>query len=155
MKACTPSAHAVPERVIARIWDRVDMRGPDECWPWKLSTGSHGYGQVGWKVDGSRTNAMTTAHRVAWMAANGETVIPPGMTVDHVCHNRVCCNPAHLRLLTNEENARDNGFSSRTHCPLGHPYDESNTMYRPTAHGGIGRYCRECMNTRWRPGRKS
>ena len=99
-----PSLHPVPERVIARIFDHVDRRGPDECWPWTLSRGSHGYGQVGWWA-GDRS-AMTTAHRVVWIAVHGP--IPDGMTVDHRCRFGQCCNPRHLRLRTNLDNARDN-----------------------------------------------
>lgn len=139
-----PSAYGVPESVIERIWDRVDVRGPGDCWPWLLSLGSHGYGQVGWKVDGESRNAMTTAHRVAWMAHHGES-IPVGMTVDHLCRNRPCCNPAHLRLLSNRLNGRLNGHALKTHCPHGHPYDEANTYVQPsTGH----RSCRTCMRRR-------
>ena len=83
-----------------------------------------------------------TAHRVAW-ALRHDQQIPVGMTVDHWCHNRVCCNPAHLRLLSNVENARDNTFGDRTHCPRGHEYDEANTYIGPTG----GRRCRTCART--------
>lgn len=51
---------------------------------------------------------MTTAHRAAWVGANGRQV-PDGLTVDHICHVRLCVNPMHLRLRTNIDNARDNG----------------------------------------------
>lgn len=132
----------IPQRVLDRIWDRVDMSaGPDACWPWKLSIGSHGYGQVGWH-DGDRTRVVT-AHRAAWSAAN-DRPIPDGLTVDHICRNRPCCNPAHLRLLTNTQNASDNGFRRRTHCPQGHPYDAFNTYFNTEGH----RSCRECNRLR-------
>lgn len=138
-KARRSSEHEVPQRVIARIFDYVDVRGPDECWPWKLSLGSHGYGQVGWGLPDGR-NAGTTAHRVAWIACYGP--IPEGMTVDHRCRNAPCCNPLDLRLLPNVDNATDNGQSSKTHCPKNHPYDVDNTYVRPlTGH----RSCRQCV----------
>lgn len=105
-KTTPPSIHPVPRRVIDRIFDRVEVKGSGECWPWKLSLGSHGYSQASWSIGGGR-NAVTTAHRVAWMAAMGP--IPEGLTIDHLCRNHPCCNPAHLRLLSNVENARDNG----------------------------------------------
>lgn len=99
----------VPQHVLDRVMDRVDVRGADECWPWKLSIGSHGYGQIGWNVDGK--NVTTTAHRAAWSATNGP--IAGDLTVDHICRNKVCCNPAHLRLLSNVDNARDNVQAQR------------------------------------------
>lgn len=88
------------------FWSKVDVRAIDECWPWLQSTASHGYGQT-W--DGV---TVRLAHRVGWALAN-EQQVPDGMTVDHICHNRTCINPDHLRLLTNVENARDNRAAQR------------------------------------------
>lgn len=33
--------------------------------------------------------------------------IPPSLTVDHICRNKLCVNPSHLRLLTLADNVRD------------------------------------------------
>lgn len=130
----------LPDRVRDRFWDRVETGPPDECWAWRLSTGSHGYGQVGWS-EGGKTRMVLT-HRVAWFLTNGP--IPADLTVDHVCRNRVCCNPAHLRLLTNLENAKDNGMARKTHCLRGHPFDEKNTYRNARGH----RFCRACRRER-------
>lgn len=121
-KAARPSAHPVPQRVIDTFWTKVEVREDDECWPWQLSAGGHGYGQVGWDTgmkrdNGNRINAMTTAHRVAWIAWTGQP-IPSGMTIDHLCRNRLCCNPHHLRMMTNLQNAKDNGWAAGTHSLL-------------------------------------
>jgi hypothetical protein len=113
-------------------WHDVEIGASDECWPWVKSTASHGYGQT-W--DGT---TVRLAHRVAWTLANGP--IPAGMTIDHLCRNRRCCNPAHLRLLTNLENARDNGPARRTHCPRGHEYAGENLYVSPRG----DRRCRVC-----------
>lgn len=114
------------------FWHKVDIGGPDECWPWRMSTGAHGYGQT-W--DGI---TVRLAHRCAWTLAHGP--IPAGLTVDHVCRNRPCCNPAHLRLLSNVANATDNGQGRKTHCPQGHPYAGDNLYVNPQGH----RLCRAC-----------
>ena len=120
------------------FWLKVDVRDAAECWAWQQSTGSHGYGQT-W--DGI---TVRLAHRVAW-AVWHDSQLPEGMTVDHACRNRICVNPAHLRLMTNKENASMNGNSRRTHCPRGHPYDNANTYRRPiTGH----RLCRACVQAR-------
>lgn len=97
-------------------WSRVNRGDHEECWLWTQSCGSHGYGQT-W--DGS---TVLLAHRVAWTLVNGE--IPDGLTIDHVCRNRKCCNPSHLRLLSNIDNATDNGQISKTHCPARHDTEE-------------------------------
>lgn len=36
---------------------------------------------------------------------NGE--IPPKMLVSHSCHNKLCVNPNHLKLVTSKENYDD------------------------------------------------
>lgn len=77
------------------FWDRVDKSG--QCWEW---TGGRniegGYGQF-WK-DGRHQKA----HRVSYEMHVGP--IPAEMVVDHVCMNKVCVNPAHLRLATVKQN---------------------------------------------------
>lgn len=129
----------IPDRVVPRFCAYVQQdHSPDACWLWTASIGSHGYGQIGWQV-GEGRNTMVLAHRVAWWLAHGP--IPDGLTVDHRCRVRRCCNPAHLRLLTNVENARDNGMARRTHCPHGHEYTPENT--RRDRHGH--RFCRACQ----------
>jgi hypothetical protein len=41
-------------------------------------------------------------HRIAYEAAHGP--IPKGMTVDHRCQVKMCCNVDHLRLATKSQN---------------------------------------------------
>ena len=138
-----PSEHAVPQRVLDRVWDNIDIRVPG-CWPWKLSIGNHGYGQVGWQT-GLGCNAGTTAHRVVWMSLFGP--IPEGMTIDHSCRFRPCCNPLHLRLRSNIDNASDNGFATKTHCKHGHEFTPENTIFRRDRFGRRCRACRDTANT--------
>lgn len=90
-----------------RFWAKVDQSGgPDACWPWTASLGTTGYGQV------SRRGRMgKKCHRIAWELTNGP--IPTGGAILHVCDNRPCCNPAHLRLGTIGDNNRDTAAKGR------------------------------------------
>ena len=45
------------------------------------------------------------AHRMAYEVAKGD--IPEGMHILHSCDNPKCCNPAHLRPGTHQENMDD------------------------------------------------
>jgi hypothetical protein len=133
----------VPPRVVQRFCERIDHSDLFGCWLWTLSPDAYGYGRIGWTVRG--INYRVYAHRLAWWLAHGP--IPAGLTVDHQCHTRMCCNPAHLRLLTRIENSRiqHNHQRRKTHCPRGHPYDEANTYRHPAGR----RVCRTCKRSRW------
>lgn len=89
-----------------RLWSWIDQRGPDECWPWQMRSRTAGYGCIG---AGPKRNKVL-AHRAVWESVNGP--IPAsdayhGTVVMHLCDNRLCCNPAHLRLGTQADNVRD------------------------------------------------
>lgn len=78
---------------------------------------------------------MKLAHRLIYTAIVG--VIPDGLYLDHLCHNRPCVNPHHLTPVTPKQNGstslpggRATRAVNRTHCPSGHEYTIENT-YRP------------------------
>jgi len=82
-----------------RFWSKVDVRGPDDCWPWTAGRGSWGYGQF-WL---SSLGRSPQAHRVAAHLGIG----PGHGNVLHRCDNPPCCNPAHLYWGTPGDNMRD------------------------------------------------
>jgi hypothetical protein len=128
----------------ARFWALVDRSGESSCWPWRGAI-TAGYGMF----------SPFRAHRVAYTLLCGP--IPAGLMLDHLCRNRACVNPAHLRPCTNRENVLAAGSESRTAinaaktaCPLGHPYDSVNT-YNPAANNPArqpDRRCRACDRLR-------
>ena len=94
----TTVSHEVIEfadQAMFRVW--VDKGDPTECWNW-LDRTRGGYGHWWWRGEKKEVGA----HRVAWMIENGE--IPEGKVIDHICHNTLCVNPAHLRAVTHKEN---------------------------------------------------
>jgi hypothetical protein len=84
-----------------RFWAKVEVRGPNECWPWTGMSRTYGYGSI--LISGER--GKTTSNRAAWELSVGP--IPHGMVVRHNCHNRECCNPSHLMLGTRADNVED------------------------------------------------
>lgn len=96
---------------VAAFLARIDMQpGADACWPWLGSILASGYGQVWW---GGRPQG---AHRVAVMLADGAWPAP-GLVVRHLCHNRVCCRPVHLRVGTHQDNSDDMVAAGRQRGP--------------------------------------
>ena len=90
---------------IERFWRNVDVKGPDECWDWKLSTDRCKYGKT--RIG----KAYLLAHRVAYMIKNGH--IDGSVMVLHGCDNSICCNPAHLHPGTHLDNMRERGARGR------------------------------------------
>lgn len=76
-----------------RFWDKVDKS--EDCWAWLGYIMPNGYGLFA-------CPRSRLAHRYSYELHYGEIV--GGLHVDHMCHDRSCVNPAHLRLATPKEN---------------------------------------------------
>jgi hypothetical protein len=114
-----------------RFWSKVEKT--DGCWLWTASTFTQrGYGQFA--VDGK---ARTTAHRIAWELTHGpipKTVNGKPSVLMHSCDNRLCCNPAHLRVATQAENLKDMADKGRQRSVLGYRWRleaGKRVFYRP------------------------
>lgn len=110
LKATLPPS----QRDIQRFWFYVDK--PDACWPFRLDIDRDGYGNIEWRGKRAR------AHRVSWELAGRDLPEWP-MVLDHICKNRACVNPAHLRVVSQADNT--GVFAVRD--PVGHSF------YRLTA----------------------
>src|SRR5215475_3547416 len=85
-----------------RFWAKVLLpEHPEGCMRWTSTTLLNGYGQFRY---GPRPRQQQYAHRVAWELCNGP--IPPGMMIDHLCHNPECVRPDHLEPVTASVNAQ-------------------------------------------------
>ena len=119
-----------------------------ECWEWERGKTTGGYGVV--RRTGDKTSDTTRlVHREAYLIANGE--IEAGLQIDHICHNRKCYRPSHLRAVTQRENLLASNslnitraFSEQTHCKRGHEFTPENTITRTNPNGRLGRECRTC-----------
>ena len=98
---------SAPADAIRYFMDRVQIDDIDDCWLWKLSTGSHGYGQLFWD------DRVQTAHRFSYHLFKGD---PGRLNVNHICGKRRCCNPAHLYAGSQLENFQDM-LRHGTHVP--------------------------------------
>ena len=147
----------MPHLWIERFLDMVAFEPNTGCWVWtgqrslvQKGTGKRrahlGYGQF--KIGGR----YRSAHRLAFEYFKG--MIPENLECDHLCRAAHCVNPDHIELVTHSENVRRGTCpqqirqrqTSKTECPLGHPYDHANTYTRSNG----ARYCRKCGSIRER-----
>ena len=96
----------ITESLLKRFWEKVDQRGPDECWEWVAGKDNANYGIL--RVGGRNHGAS----RISWEIHFGP--IPEGLFVCHSCDNPPCVNPRHLWTGTNEDNIRDRHRKGRS-----------------------------------------
>lgn len=121
-----------------QIEDRIIPEPMSGCWLWLggLRDKKNGYGAVSWEGKIYRTHKLVF-HLLRY-------VVPSTLTIDHLCRNRLCCNPDHLEPVTQKINVhRGEGVAARnmkkTHCPKGHEFDNENTYTWKNQ-----RFCRAC-----------
>lgn len=115
-------------------------RRDNGCIEWTAAL-RNGYGQL--RVWRKGKWSGDYAHRLAYEHFVGP--IPQGLTLDHLCRNRKCCNPAHLEPVTRGENVLRGetlpaANRSKTHCHKGHEFSVPNTSR------SRGKRC--CLNCR-------
>lgn len=89
----------------------LSVDNKDGCW----EISSHKSGKSGYVYLWRNGVGNIAAHRYVYEMWIGE--IPDGMVVMHKCDNRICINPDHLTLGTQEDNMHD--CTDKNRRPLG------------------------------------
>ena len=89
-----------------RFEANVDRNVGDGCHHWTGAPNASGYGGI------YVNKKSLKAHRFAYEIANGP--IPDNMLVDHSCHNKLCVNPDHLRVVDRSGNAQNRAGATST-----------------------------------------
>lgn len=140
-----------------QVWASIYPEPNTGCWLWGGRLDKDGYGAYV-----TRALPMSSAHRQIFSILVGP--IPLGLELDHLCRTRPCVNPAHLEVVTAEENKRRRTADSlrtnlrrdlprpirpdaATHCTRGHEYTPENTAYsRKPDRKKPTRVCRACTS---------
>jgi len=123
---------------LERFYSKIKFNEDTWCWDWIGTTLQRGYGHFKLKRKNWRP------HRLSFAIHKGDLI--KGLELDHLCRNRSCCNPEHLKQGTHKVNVlRGESVSAinakKTHCKRGHEFAEENTYVYPNG----GRSCRICQ----------
>ena len=112
----------------------------NDCIESKKGITTNGYSRI--RINGKQIQA----HRWVWELLSGP--IDEGMVIDHMCSNRKCILPSHLRVISQQQNimAGKHNIDNRNHCNQGHPFTKENIMIRKSGK----RECAECNRIRAR-----
>lgn len=101
-----------------RFWRFVPIRPEEGCWIWRGSTsggrrknGRGAYGQF--TVNGNGVQRHVGAHVYSYELAKGP--VPDGLTVMHLCHQKLCVNPEHLEAGTVLQNNQASAEAGHFH----------------------------------------
>lgn len=128
---------------VNRFWSKV--KKTDACWEWTAHTNKSGYCYFKW--NGSKY----LVHRISmWLSGKIKlTFEDHSSVVDHICKNKVCVNPLHLRVVSQRVNSLENSNgigainSKKTHCLNGHQFSKENTRIAKSKNERICRTCRK------------
>lgn len=132
-----------PNIIAERILDRIRISETTECWNFTGKLDRDGYGRM--RYNGSNPRLL---HRISYQAYRGN--ISKGLTIDHLCRNRKCCNPEHLEAVPLLTNIKRGGNTIKTHCTHGHEFGENN-FYNYNGR----RRCKNCESSRRKTARLS
>lgn len=103
-----------PRPIAERFWEKVDIRGENECWPWMACCGDNGYGKFQLRRD-----KQVYAHRMAYELTYKKKLKTEDVVRHKVCDNPPCCNPKHLRKGSHFLNHVDKVKRGRYSCGIG------------------------------------
>jgi hypothetical protein len=115
--------NSLSPKLIYTIFSRILFDKKTNCWIWTGNKNQTGYGRV--RYLGNKV----LLHRLMYSWINhvglSKVISKDNLIIDHICNNKACCNPDHLRLTTHKINVlRSNGPSAiesrQTHCKNGH-----------------------------------
>ena len=141
------------QSIVENFEAKIDKGKNNQCWHWLGGKHPTGYGMFTVRLNSDCTKT-TRAHRLSYELYNGKFDL--GLTVDHLCNNKSCVNPAHLEPVTSAENTRRCGHAPATinarkkFCKHGHPFDFINTYTYKSGPRKGQRKCRTCERIRAR-----
>ena len=114
--------------VIERFLEKISV-SEDGCWNWTASKHEKGYGHF------FINHKTIMSHR--WLYEYFHGPIKKEMDVHHICENKSCCNPTHLKAITRLQHEKQH---MKQYCKNGHKFTDVGYYL----HNGR-RNCKQCV----------
>lgn len=104
----------------ARLWSKIQVGPPDQCWPWLGGTSRGGRREVEYGcLRAVHPRRLYRAHRLSLLLASLPEGLDDrevlgylrlaelhyaGLEASHTCDRSLCCNPAHLAWESHPNN---------------------------------------------------
>lgn len=132
---------------VERFWRSFERDPNTGCWNWRRPR-TNGYG----RFDVTHADRRK-AHRYSYELL--VEPIPAGLTIDHLCRNPRCVNPAHLEPVDSRENVRRAWMTPLPDgtlrdpdkfCIRGHPLEPPNVIYIRRPRSKPTKTCLTCLH---------
>jgi hypothetical protein len=125
------------KKEAVRIFPYISIDKTTQCWNWTRKL-DNGYGRIWFRGKRWRVYRLLYLWKFLQLPKWKSFADPE---IDHLCNNRACVNPDHLKLTDHKKNIlRGNGptaiNSRKTLCIHGHPL--------PPTKKSNGRHCKVC-----------
>ena len=136
----------IPEFDHLKFLSKIKINQDTECWEWCGAV--HPLKHYGQHSVGLSNNFK--AHRLSYELFIGG--LSSDNVIDHMCKNRICVNPYHLRQVSWRINTLENSEGEaaknlrKDKCNRGHFYPDKLVPHRD----GWKRFCPECSKIRTR-----
>ena len=94
------------EKQLKNYWDKVGVKGEDECWNWTAYVNIDGYGVFNFGSPGKKGLAHRVSAYITGLIPSIK-IISPNDQVLHKCDNPACQNPKHFFIGSNKDNIAD------------------------------------------------
>jgi len=129
-----------------RFYGNIVVDDSTGCWNWTGPKDAAGYGLCFLRGKTERIHRVMFAAHISPLVRGAKAT--KHSQVHHICNNTSCCNPAHLTLVSHQQNVLLGSSpvainANKTHCKHGHPLPSS-----ANGRNGKERVCRTCDNLR-------
>ncbi len=93
---------------------------PSGCREWLKGPYTNTYGKITGRMPLEKCKKTLYVHRIAYLVKERLVALPEGTEISHLCHNRRCVEPSHLRAEEHITNVERQHCKKQNSCTKNH-----------------------------------